>query len=75
MSATMGHGESGGSADLTSGAARERTDGDLYGVITDGLGGTEMPAYDIALTEDQRWELVTHIRQLQDEAKNAPVQP
>jgi hypothetical protein len=34
-----------------------------------------MPAYDIALTEDQRWELVTHIRQLQDEAKNAPVQP
>jgi copper transport protein len=75
MSATMGHGESGGSADLTSGAARERTDGDLYGVISDGLGGTEMPAYDIALTEDQRWELVTHIRQLQDEAKNAPVQP
>jgi len=68
MNTMMGHEASGGSADLTTGAALERTDGDLYGVITDGLGGTEMPAYDIALTDEQRWEIVAHIRQMQDEA-------
>ncbi len=73
MSATMGHGESGAAADLTKGAVLERTDGDLYGVVTDGLGGTEMPAFDIALTDEQRWEIVAHIRLLQDEAKNAPL--
>ena len=70
MADMEGHGDSGSSTDLTTGAVRARSDGDLYGVITDGLGGTEMPAYDIALTDDQRWEIVAHIRRLQDEARN-----
>jgi mono/diheme cytochrome c family protein len=71
MADMEGHGGSGSSVDLTTGAARKRTDGDLYGVITDGLGGTEMPAFDVALTEDQRWEIVAHIRLLQADAQRA----
>lgn len=67
MADTMGHNES-GNIDLTGNPARQRTDGDLYGVITGGIPGSDMPAWDIALSDDQRWELVAHIRQLQDEA-------
>lgn len=43
---------------------QEQRDGDLFWTITHGVGGTEMPAYDTALTEHERWELVTYLRAL-----------
>jgi mono/diheme cytochrome c family protein len=56
----------GSRADLTDRATRQLSDGDIYWLITMGIGGTQMPAYDAALTEQERWDLVAYIRQLQD---------
>jgi copper transport protein len=71
MAETMGHSES-GTIDLTGDRTQQRTDGDLYGVMTAGIPGSEMPAFDIALDDDQRWALVAHIRQLQRDAERSP---
>lgn len=71
MADTMGHNES-GAIDLTGSHAVQRTDGDLYGVITAGIPGSEMPAFDIAFDDAQRWALVAHIRQLQENAERTP---
>ena len=57
-----GHGTS---ADLTDRRSRLRTDGDLFSAITNGVAGTDMPAYDVALSESERWDLVSYIRHLQ----------
>jgi mono/diheme cytochrome c family protein len=43
---------------------RTRSAGDLYWIITNGVPGTDMPAYDLALTENERWDLVAYLRQL-----------
>jgi mono/diheme cytochrome c family protein len=61
----------GGDRDLTASQTRQMSDGDLYTVITAGIGGTEMPAYGIALTDEQRWALVSLLREFQDQAKEA----
>jgi len=57
----------GKAAGLTDRAARSQTGGDLYTWISDGVPGTEMPAFDLALSEEERWHLVNYIRWLQGE--------
>ncbi len=49
--------------DLTSSRVRNRTDGELYWIINNGLGN--MPPFRELLTEDQVWNLVLQIRDLQ----------
>ena len=49
-------------ADHTSDAVQNETDGSLYWKISE--GHTPMPQYKSALTEEQRWELVSYIRTL-----------
>ncbi len=55
----------GGSADLTRSTTVEQSDGDLRYWIAQGVPGSEMPAFSPALTEDEQWQLVLHIRELQ----------
>jgi copper transport protein len=43
---------------------QSQRDGDLYWSITNGKGGTDMPAFDLALTEQERWDLVNYLRAL-----------
>ena len=50
-------------ADLTSQRVRSRTDGELYWIISNGLGN--MPPFADLLTEDQRWQAVQVIRNYQ----------
>ena len=38
------------------------TDQDLYEVISNGMPGSSMPAWDKLLSEDERWSLVAHIK-------------
>ena len=40
------------------------TDADLYGVIFNGVPGTEMPAFAERLDDNDRWQLVSYIRSL-----------
>ncbi|HLH21739.1 MAG TPA: c-type cytochrome [Chloroflexota bacterium] len=56
--------------DLTSGAARDLRDGQLFYIIKNGLGFTPMPAYGSQYADQQIWELVSFIRSLQ--GGNAP---
>lgn len=69
-SAEHGH-ENGGDRDLITGKTQQLSDGDLYTLITDGIGGTEMPSFGIALTEEQRWEIVILIRMFQEQVEQA----
>lgn len=43
--------------------ARNRTDGQLYWILTNGVGN--MPPFGDLLTDDQRWTLVRYIRNVQ----------
>jgi mono/diheme cytochrome c family protein len=63
-------------ADLTSSVVANRTDGELYWIITNGFTSPEnqvqypgglanMPAFGKLLTPEERWALVSYIRQLQ----------
>ena len=61
----------GNAADLTSGSTTEQSDGDLFYWIANGVAGTRMPAFDRALTTEERWQLVEYVRQLQAEARAA----
>lgn len=49
--------------DLTTAQPAERTDGYLYATIRN--GGVVMPAYGDAMSAEERWEVVLHLRQLQ----------
>jgi mono/diheme cytochrome c family protein len=49
--------------DLTFAQPAERSDGYLYATIRD--GGVVMPAYDDAMSAEERWEVVLYLRQLQ----------
>ena len=49
-------------ADYTSDAIRGRTDGQLYYAVTSGTG--RMPRFGPLLSEEDRWLLVHHIREL-----------
>jgi putative heme-binding domain-containing protein len=51
--------------DLTRGTfAAGETDADLYRVVSDGIPGTEMPAFNGRLQDDERWRLVSYVRSL-----------
>jgi mono/diheme cytochrome c family protein len=49
--------------DIGSPRVRERTDGQLYWIVGNGLGG--MPPFGDLLTEDERWLVVGTVRELQ----------
>jgi putative copper resistance protein D len=59
----------GGSADLTRDQTTDQSDGDLRYWIENGVPGTRMPAFGSALAEDEQWQLVLLIRQMQEEAR------
>jgi len=51
--------------DLTRGAlAAGNTESDLYRVISDGVPGTDMPAFTGRLQDDERWRLVSYVHSL-----------
>lgn len=51
--------------DLTRGTlAAGDSDADVYRVISDGVPGTEMPAFGSRLEVDERWRLVSYVRSL-----------
>jgi mono/diheme cytochrome c family protein len=52
-------------ANLTEGQPAQRTDGYLYATIRD--GGIVMPAYGDAVSPLERWEIVLHLRALQQQ--------
>ena len=49
--------------DFTSQRARDRTDGQLHWIVTNGLGG--MPPFGNLLSEEERWTLVHFVRGVQ----------
>lgn len=55
----------GSGTDLLDAGSRDRSDRDLFGLTSEGVSGTTMPAYNIALTEEERWALVAYLRSLQ----------
>ena len=55
----------GSGTDLLDADSRRLPNGHLYGWITAGVPGTTMPAYDVALTDQERWALVAYLRSLQ----------
>jgi copper transport protein len=62
--ATPGHSHGGGT-NLLDARSEALSDGDLYWLISHGVAGSDMPAYDVALTDQQRWDLVAYLRSLQ----------
>jgi mono/diheme cytochrome c family protein len=50
-------------ADLTSERVRGRSDGEIFWIVTNGLGN--MPPFGDLLTDDQRWTVVQSIRGMQ----------
>jgi mono/diheme cytochrome c family protein len=61
---TSCHGADGGPGTVSMKDLRGSTlsDGDLYSRIADGVPGTSMAAYKNSLSEDEIWQLVTHIQ-------------
>jgi mono/diheme cytochrome c family protein len=51
------------SPDLTAQGTAQRTDGELFGIITEGV--FVMPRFKNMLTAEERWLLVQHLRRLQ----------
>jgi mono/diheme cytochrome c family protein len=50
--------------DLAEPETQERTDGELYFLVSGGVRLTGMPAFEKSLTEKTRWELVAFLRAL-----------
>jgi putative heme-binding domain-containing protein len=51
--------------DLTRGTfAAGDTDADLFHVVTNGVPGSEMPAFGARMEDEQRWRLVSYVRSL-----------
>ncbi|HEX3302965.1 MAG TPA: cytochrome c, partial [Thermomicrobiales bacterium] len=55
----------GSGTDLLDPKSRVLSDGDLFTLISKGVGDTDMPAYDIALPDAERWNLVGFLRNMQ----------
>ncbi len=55
----------GDSAGLLSSRVKGAADGDLFWYIGSGVAGTSMPAFDHALSDGERWDLVQYLRALQ----------
>ena len=53
-----------GGTNLTDTRTTGQRDGDLFWSISTGIGGTDMPAFDPALSETERWDLVNYLRTL-----------
>jgi copper transport protein len=64
VDAAHAHGDA---ADLTRSRAEQQTDGDLFYWTSQGVPGTEMPAFGSALTDEEIWNVVNYIRWLQGE--------
>ena len=47
-------------------SAQLPTDQDLFDIISNGMPGSSMPAWSGLLSEDQRWQLVAHIKTFYD---------
>lgn len=47
-------------------------DGELYRIITDGIPGTEMPAFSGRLEDDERWRMVAYVRSLAHDKTPTP---
>jgi copper transport protein len=54
------------STDLKTRKVEQQRDGDLFEGISNGVPGTDMPAFDSALTDQERWDLVNYLRKLQN---------
>src|SRR5262245_56904126 len=53
------------STDIRTKNVSAQRDGDLYHSMTSGVPGTDMPACDTALSDQDRWDLVNYVRKLQ----------
>ena len=53
-----------GGTNLTDTRTTGQRDGDLFWSISSGIGGTDMPGFDPALSESERWDLVNYLRTL-----------
>jgi len=62
----------GSGTDLIDPKSRVLSGGDLYTLITEGVGDTDMPAYDVALSDAERWNLVAFLRNLQSNPAITP---
>ncbi len=65
------HPHSGGT-NLTDRTTVKQRDGDLYWSITYGIGGTDMPAFDVALSDADRWDMVNYLRSLEENPAPKP---
>src|ERR1700737_4169684 len=49
--------------DLTRGTfAAGETDADIYRVVSNGIQGTDMPAFQGRLKDDERWRVISYLR-------------
>jgi mono/diheme cytochrome c family protein len=62
----------GSGTNLTDPKSRVLSDGDLFTLISDGVGDSDMPAYDHSLTVAERWDLVAYLRNLQSQPAPGP---
>ena len=53
-------------ADLTAEHVDDHTDGDIFWWLTYGMAGTAMPGFEQTLSNDERWQLIRHVRSLRD---------
>ena len=53
-------------ANLVSEDVKQRTDGELFYVITNGVNGTKMLPWGEVLSEDERWQIISYVRVLQN---------
>lgn len=65
----------GSGTNLVDARSRRLSDGDLYTQLTSGIGDTDMPAYRLALTDSERWDLVAYLRRLQADAPESEFDP
>ncbi len=73
ISATVG-GPFPGIRDLTDALSRSRSDGYLYGLVTNApaMGRPVMPHYGDKIRGTDRWDVVNYVRQLQQQAGGGP---
>jgi hypothetical protein len=56
-------------ANLMTGVSKNLPDGYIYGYIRN--GGIWMPSYDDAMSSNERWQVVTYLRNLQENYQGA----
>ncbi|MCZ6678772.1 MAG: c-type cytochrome [Candidatus Poribacteria bacterium] len=55
----------------STGSGQLPTDQDLFDIISKGMPGSSMPAWEGILSEDQRWQIVAHIKTFYDGFEDA----